>query len=411
MSGSALRQDVVISGGGMVGLTLAVALARLGLGVTLVESQKAEALTAPAFDGRASALAYANVRMFKALGIWDALEPFAQPINDILVSDAKLGGQASPFSMHFDHREVGAPLGAMAENRHIRQALWQTAQTLSHVNLVTGASVIACDRTQTGAAYVHLSNGAEIAASLVVAAEGRESFLREDARIPVVAWDYPQTAIVTTVEHEKPHNGVAYEHFLPAGPFAILPLPGNRSSLVWTETKESAPRLKALPDDLFTEELERRFGAHLGAVKPFGPRWTYPLSFLLARSTVAERLALIGDTAQGIHPIAGQGLNLGLKDVAALTEVIADAARLGLDFGTTAMLSRYERWRRFDRVTLALGTDAINRLFSNDSWPLRTARDLGLGAVDAVAPLRRFFMKHAGGDLGNLPRLLKGEAA
>ena len=403
--------DVLISGGGMVGLTLGVALAKAGLEVTVVESQQGDALVAPAFDGRASALAYANVRMFRTLNIWEALSTFAQPINDILVSDAKLGGRPSGFSMHFDHREIGAPLGAMAENRHIRGALWRAAAALPQLNLVTGVVVAALDRSKPQQAIARLSNGTEISALLAVAAEGRDSTLRDDAGVATIAWDYPQTAIVTTVEHEWPHGGVAYEHFLPAGPFAILPLPGNRSSLVWTETKETAPRFIALPPDEFAAELRLRFGAHLGHVAPIGPRWTYPLRFHLARTTIAERLAIVGDAAQGIHPIAGQGLNLGLKDVAALAQVVLDSARLGSDFGAVSVLQRYERWRRFDRVTLALGTDAINRLFSNDNLPLRTARDLGLGAVDAIAPLRRFFMRHAGGDLGELPRLLRGEAA
>jgi len=220
-----------------------------------------------------------------------------------------------------------------------------------------------------------------------------------------------QTGIVATVEHEKPHNGVAYEHFLPSGPFAILPMTGNRSSLVWTEREELAPALLQLPARQFEAEVVRRFGGHLGATRVVGARWSYPLRFHLARAYIAHRLALAGDSAHGIHPIAGQGLNLGLKDVAALAECVLESVRLGLDAGHPEALSRYQRWRRFDGFALAAATDGLNRLFSNDIAPLRVIRDLGMGAVDAIGPLRRFFMRNAGGDLGKLPRLLRGEAA
>ena len=227
----------------------------------------------------------------------------------------------------------------------------------------------------------------------------------------MIGWSYPQTGIVATVAHERPHNGVAYEHFLPAGPFAILPMTGNRSSLVWTERAEKAPAMLALDEAGFNAEVARRFGPHLGATKVTGERWSYPLSFHLARDFVRPRFALAGDCAHGIHPIAGQGLNLGLKDAAALAETLLDAARLGRDIGALDTLKRYERWRRFDSLALAASTDALNRLFSNDIAPLRHLRDLGLGIVDAIGPARRFFMRHAGGDVGKLPRLLKGEAA
>ena len=256
-----------------------------------------------------------------------------------------------------------------------------------------------------------------------MAADGRDSLLRDAQGINVVGWSYPQTGIVATVEHERPHNGVAYEHFLPSGPFAILPMTpassseavghnkANRSSLVWTEAKNKAATMLALDDDAFNAEVASRFGEHLGATKIIGPRWSYPLAFHLAHSYIAPRFALAGDSAHGIHPIAGQGLNLGLKDVAALAETLLDAARLGRDIGGVDVLGRYQRWRRFDSFTLAAGTDALNRLFSNDIAPIRQLRDLGLGVVDAIGPARRFFMRHAGGDVGKLPRLLKGEAA
>jgi 2-octaprenyl-6-methoxyphenol hydroxylase len=405
------RTDVVISGGGMVGLTLGLALAQGGLKTVIVDIAPPAKVLAPAFDGRVSALAYASVRMLTALAVWDDLAPHAQPIREILVTDGQTGKPASPFSLHFDAQEVGADsLGHIAENRHIRAALYAAVARSENLQLLAPAEVKSLT-VESGGAIVRLGDGTEIAASLAIAAEGRESALRSQMGINVVGWSYPQTGIVATVEHEKPHNGVAYEHFLPSGPFAILPMTGNRASLVWTEDQRKAPALLALDEEGFNQELSRRFGDHLGKVKSTGPRWSYPLSFHLARDFVRPRFALAGDCAHGIHPIAGQGLNLGLKDAAALAEVLLDAARLGCDIGALDTLKRYERWRRFDSFALAASTDALNRLFSNDIAPLRQLRDLGLGIVDAIGPARRFFMRHAGGDVGKLPRLMKGEAA
>jgi 2-octaprenyl-6-methoxyphenol hydroxylase len=403
--------DVVIAGGGMVGLPLALALVQGGLKTVVADAAPVFRVLDPKFDGRVSALAYASVRMLKALGVWEGLAPDAQPIREILVTDGKPGQPASPFSLHFDAQEVGAEaLGHIAENRHIRAALHAAVERAANLELLAPATVKTVT-VEAGGAVVTLANGEQIRAALVIAADGRESPLRAEAGIGVIGWSYPQIGIVATVEHEKPHNGVAYEHFLPSGPFAILPMTGNRSSLVWTEAKTKAPALLALDEARFNEELARRFGAHLGRTKAAGPRWSYPLSFHLARDFVRPRLALAGDCAHGIHPIAGQGLNLGLKDAAALAEVLLDAARLGQDIGALDTLKRYERWRRFDSFTLAASTDALNRLFSNDIAPLRHLRDLGIGIVDAVGPARRFFMRHAGGDVGKLPRLMKGEAA
>ena len=395
----------------MVGLTLGLALAQGGLKTVIVDAAPASKILDPKFDGRVSALAYASVRMLTALDVWNELAPHAQPIREILVSDGAIGTPASPFSLHFDAQEVGHDsLGHIAENRHIRTALYAAADRAPNLELIAPAMVktLAVDG---GGAVVTLADGAQIAASLVIAAEGRESRLRAEMGINVIGWSYPQTGIVATVEHEKPHNGVAYEHFLPSGPFAILPMTGNRASLVWTEDKKKAPGLLSLDEDGFNAELARRFGDHLGTTRAAGPRWSYPLSFHIARSFVAPRFALAGDCAHGIHPIAGQGLNLGLKDAAAMAEVLLDAARLGRDIGALDTLKRYERWRRFDSFTLTASTDALNRLFSNDIVPLRHLRDLGLGIVDAIGPARRFFMRHAGGDIGKLPRLMKGEAA
>ncbi|MEO8300353.1 MAG: UbiH/UbiF/VisC/COQ6 family ubiquinone biosynthesis hydroxylase [Rhizomicrobium sp.] len=405
------RVDVLISGGGMVGLPLGLALAQGGLKTVIADVAPPAKVLDPNFDGRVSALAYASVRMLGALGVWVNLAPHAQPIREILVTDGKAGQPASPFSLHFDAQEVGADsLGHIAENRHIRAALFQAVDAASNLELIAPAAVKSLTM-EAGRAVARLADGEEISASLVIAADGRESPLRAQMGVQIIGWSYPQTGIVATVEHEKPHNGVAYEHFLPSGPFAILPMTGNRSSLVWTEAKTKAPALLALDEAGFNEELSRRFGSHLGQTKSAGPRWSYPLSFHLARDFVRPRFALAGDCAHGIHPIAGQGLNLGLKDAAALAEVLLDAARLGRDIGALDTLKRYERWRRFDSFALAVSTDALNRLFSNDIAPLRHLRDLGLGIVDAIGPARRFFMRHAGGDIGKLPRLMKGEAA
>ena len=417
------KADVMVCGGGMVGLTLGLALARGGLKTVIADGMAPAQSLSAAFDGRVSALSYSSVRMMQALDVWPHLEHQAQPIREILVSDGAIGRAASPFSMHFDSAELGAAsLGHIAENRYIRTALHTAVMAEKNLTLIAPASVKKLDMG-SGHVTAHLSNGEAVEASLAVAADGRDSLLRDAQGINVVGWSYPQTGIVATVEHERPHNGVAYEHFLPSGPFAILPMTpassseavghnkANRSSLVWTEAKNKAATMLALDDDAFNAEVASRFGEHLGATKIIGPRWSYPLAFHLAHSYIAPRFALAGDSAHGIHPIAGQGLNLGLKDVAALAETLLDAARLGRDIGGVDVLGRYQRWRRFDSFTLAAGTDALNRLFSNDIAPIRQLRDLGLGVVDAIGPARRFFMRHAGGDVGKLPRLLKGEAA
>ena len=401
--------DVIVGGGGMVGLALALALAGAGLAVIVVDPLPAETVLDAKFDGRVSALSYSSVRMMEALGIWGDLAADAQAINDILVTDAGLDRKPSAFSLHFDSSEIGQPMGRIAENRHIRRALFAGAAREAKLKPVVAAMTNL--ETVPGGILATLSNGDTVRARLAVAADGRESPMREKMGIGVIQWSYPQWGIVATVEHEFPHGGTAYEHFLPSGPFAILPMTGNRSSLVWTEREEIAPAMMKLPDDEFDAEIARRFGSHLGATKAAGPRWSYPLKFHLARAYVRPRFALAGDAAHGIHPIAGQGLNLGFMDAATLAETVLDTARVGLDIGGIDTLKRYERWRRFDSFTLAAATDALNRLFSNDIAPLRIARDFGIGVVDSIGPLRRFFMRHAGGDIGKLPRLLKGEAA
>lgn len=400
-----MDSDVIIGGGGFVGLTLALALAREGLNVTVADPVTPEAAAKAAFDGRVSALSYAALRMFRALDAWEDLAPDAQPIERILVTDAGLDRPASPFSLFFDGQELGGPLGVIAENRAIRRALYGAVARQSRIRLIAPASVAALAVGEL--AVAQLNDGTRVSAPLFVAADGRDSKVRGAMGIGIVGWSYRQSGIVATVTHAQPHNGTAYEHFMPGGPFAILPLPGNRSSLVWTEKTEDAERLMKLESDAFLAEIARRFGSHLGAIGHEGPRWCYPLRFHLARDYVRPRFALAGDAAHGIHPIAGQGLNLGLRDAAALAEVIADAASLGRDIGSLDVLKAYERWRRFDNMSSGLTMDAFNRLFSNDLTPLRHLRDLGMGLVDKIGPLRRFFMREAGGDTGKLPKLMQ----
>lgn len=404
---------IVIVGGGLTGLTLAVALGSNGLPVVLIETLPLDRVTQPGFDGRVSAIAASSVRLFKALGLWAALEPHAQPINDILVSDGRPGEAPSPMTLHFDPRKLARsdeavePLGHLLENRHMRQVLIEAISILPHVKVMAPAGVLGLDQGAASVAVL-IKDHDPIHAQLVIAADGRHSRLRKGAGIKSIGWDYTQSAIVTTVEHDQPHHGVAHELFLPSGPFAILPMVGNRSSIVWTEHKRLAPKFMALSDDDFSVELARRFGAHWGAVRPVGPRWSYPLGLHLARSYVKPRLALIGDAAHAIHPIAGQGFNLGLRDVAALSQVLIEGARLGRDLGDLHLLNDYERWRRSDNVILAAATDGLTRLFSTDSGPIRLARDLGIGMVAKIAPLKNLFMRHAMGDVGVKPKLLDG---
>jgi len=326
----------------------------------------------------------------------------------MVITDSRLEDATRPVFLTFaGNVEPGEPFAHMVENRYLIDALAKHAEA-NGVELK--ATAVASYESHGDAVDVRLADGGAIEASLLIAADGARSKLRERAGIATNGWDYDQSGIVVTVGHEREHHGRAEEHFLPAGPFAILPLTGKRSSLVWTEQRKEAARIVGLSDDEFHGELERRFGLHLGEVKALDKPRAFPLSYFVARSFIAERMALVGDAAHVIHPIAGQGLNLGLKDVAALAEVVVDAARLGIDFGQSDVLERYQRWRRFDTMAMGLATNSLNFLFSNKSTLLRTVRDIGLGLVDRTPPLKEMFIRQAAGLSGEIPRLLKGEA-
>ena len=397
--------ELLIAGGGLIGLLLGVACAGAGLAVAIVDRQDPEAMLGEGFDGRSSAIAYGSRRVLDALGLWREIAAEAEPILEIRVAD-----DDSPLFLHYDHRELGTgtPLGYVIENRVLRRALIERARSLSSLSCLAPLAVGSVE-TSPFAAVAALSDGRRVTARLVAAADGQGSPLRRAAGIGIVEWGYRQTGIVTLARHERPHGGIAVEHFLPAGPFAILPMTCNRSSIVWTERAELAARLVGLPDAAFAAELAARFGDFLGAVEPVGPRWTYPLGLLLAERYVARRLALVGEAAHLIHPIAGQGLNLGVRDVAALAELIIDTRRLGLDIGDDAVLNRYQRWRRFDVLLLAAVTDGLNRLFSNAIAPVQFARDLGFAVAHRLPPLKRLLMRDAMGIVGDLPRLVCGE--
>jgi 2-octaprenyl-6-methoxyphenol hydroxylase len=415
------RADVLIGGGGFAGLALAIAL-RQGLGDTFSVT-----VADPAFardgsgDGRASAIAAAARRLFETIGVWDRVADDAQPILDMVVTDSRLDDAVRPTFLSFAGEiEAGEPFAHMIENGPLLAALMQKARdegvdlrSARVTDFVSSPPPFKGREERQQPSHhvdVALSDDSTISAHLLVGADGAHSAIRERAGIATHGWDYGQSGIVTTVAHERDHNGRAEEHFLPAGPFAILPLKGKRSSLVWTEASADAERIVALPDQKFLAELEKRFGLHLGDLKLIGARRAFPLGLSVARSFVGERLALVGDAAHVIHPIAGQGLNMGLKDVAALAEVIADAARLGVDPGAAHVLERYQRWRRFDTMQMGIATDGLNRLFSNRSDFLRAIRDIGLGLVDRAPALKGIFMREAAGLLGDVPRLLKGEA-
>ena len=397
--------ELLIAGGGLNGMLLAVACAGVGLRVAVVDRQDPAAMLDEKFDGRTSAIAFGSKLVFDGVGLWPRIAHEAEPIREIRVADDN-----APLFLHYDHRELGSdePLGFIVENRVLRRALFELAKGLPSLDILAPRTLGPMTADDSGAVAT-LANSTRIHARLVAAADGKDSPLRQAAGIRAVEWRYKQTGIVTTVAHERPHAGIAIEHFLPAGPFAILPMTGNRSSIVWTENAALAPHLMQLPEAEFAAELRARFGDFLGAIEPVGPRWAYPLSLMQAERYTDRRLALVGEAAHVIHPIAGQGLNVGIRDVAALAEAIVDARRLGLDIGDDSVLERYQRWRRLDAVLLAGVTDGLNRLFSNTIAPVKLARDIGLAAVNRLPPLKRLLMRHAMGTLGDRPRLARGE--
>lgn len=402
------RCDVLIAGGGLAGFTLGIALKdALGPHFRVTLADPAPDAAQAGGDLRASAIAAAPRRMLEALGVWNAVRDAAQPILDMVVTDSRVDDAVRPALLSFAGEiEPGEPFAHMVANGTLLAALAARAEAVG----VTRVNTAVTGFTATPQAVTAvLGDGTRIEAALLVAADGARSRLRSQAGITVRGWPYGQAAIVTTVAHERSHDGRAEEHFLPGGPFAILPLTGNRSSIVWTESDAEARRIVALPDHAFHDELEKRFGLKLGDITVVAPRRAYPLGLWMANSFVAERLALVGDAAHVIHPIAGQGLNMGLRDVAALTETVADAVRLGGDPGSTAVLARYQRWRRFDTMTMCVSTDILNRLFSNRSDALRLVRGLGLGMVERLPGLKRLFVREAAGLAGDVPRLLRGE--
>ena len=403
-----VQRSIVIGGGAFAGLALALAL-RQGLGAEIPIIVADPALsTRPSGDPRATAIVAACRRLFDAIGVWSQVADGAQPILDMVVTDSKLEDVTRPAFLTFAGQvEPGEPFAHMVENRHLIDVLVERAEA---EGIDLRAAAVIDFTTNLDGIGVSLSDGNSIKASLLVAADGARSRLRERAGIATHGWEYDQSGIVVTVGHERDHHGRAEEHFLPAGPFAILPLKGNRSSLVWTEQRKAAARIVSLNDDEFHRELEQRFGLHLGEIKALDKPRAFPLGYFVARSFIGERLVLVGDAAHVIHPIAGQGLNMGLKDVAALAEVVVDAARLGLDPGQADVLERYQRWRRFDTMAMGLATNSLNLLFSNRSSLLRTVRDIGLGLVDRTPPLKSLFIRQAAGLAGEVPRLLKGEA-
>lgn len=417
MTASPHTHDVIVAGAGLAGAGFALAAAKGGLTVALIDPQPFSAQLAPTFDGRSTAIAWSTFRMLEALGLGPALRPHACRMDHILVTDGRRPGAASkaasPAFLRFDADEIGdanggEPLGYMVENRRIRAALAE-AVTASGIDLHTPGSVVGVEQTPA-AARVTLADGTGLSAPVVIGAEGRGSKVRRAAGIETVGWGYGQSGVVATVRLGRDHGNVAHEYFLPNGPFAILPLTERRASLVWTETTRAGEALKTCSEAAFQSHLMRRFGEFLDGATPEGPRFVYPLSLELATRLTAPRTAILGDAAHGVHPVAGQGLNMGLKDAAALSEVLIEAVRLGEDIGSDIVLDRYARWRRFDNVALAAGFDGFVRLFSNDLPPVRLARDLGMAAVNRIGPLRRAFMREAGGATGDLPKLLRGEA-
>jgi 2-octaprenyl-6-methoxyphenol hydroxylase len=397
------RYDLIIQGGGLTGLALAAAVGGAGARVLLVEERPIAATTTATFDGRVTAIARGAKQALASIGAWDGMADAAEPILEI-----EVGEHNSPVTVAYDHREVGdEPLGWIVPNQAIRLALLAAIERCPEVVLRAPATIAAMER-DAHAVEAELEDGSRVKASLLAVCEGRFSRTRQALGIGARTWRYDQTGLVCTLAHELPHDGRAVERFFPDGPFAMLPLQGDRSSIVWALDDGLADAVKVLDDRAFTAEVQDRFGDQLGRLALEGHRWSYPLVLVWSDRYTAERAVLVGDTARGIHPIAGQGWNLAVRDVAAIAEIVVDRLRLGLDPGAPDALERYAGWRSFDSLALVAVTDGINRLFANDIFPLKLAREAGLAIVDRLPPAKRFFMRHAMGLVGDLPRLMRG---
>lgn len=405
--------EIIIAGGGLVGNALAIALARGGMAVTVIDPLPRATQVEAAFDGRTSAISSGSVRILSHLGVWSAIASQAQAIHDIRVCD-----QDKPGFVHYSDKDVGEPFGYIVENNILRRGLYQQLEGQSRIRVITGK--VTGFNTSAAIATAQLASGERITAPLLIAADGRFSTLREQAGIAHRVISYHQTAIVCVVEHTHQHEGLALEKFYPAGPFAMLPLiPDaqgvNRSGVVWTEHDDHAANYLALTAADFNAELQRRVGnaatCYWGAVKVVGRHFSYPLKLMHSSQFVAHRFALVGDAAHGIHPIAGQGVNLGYRDVAVLAELLIGQRRLGLDIGAQSLLAHYQRWRRFDSMSMTAGTDILNRLFSNRLPGLSLLRRAGMVAVNNMPPLKHYFMRHAMGLVGDLPRMMRDDKA
>ena len=395
--------DIAIVGGGLNGPTLAIALEQRGLNVTVIDALPAPKRGMRDFDGRSYALAHASMRLLRGIDLWDAIKDHTQPMLEIKVTDGRAGTGPSPWMMHFDHTEIEeGPMGYMCQDRHLRQALLSKMDGAARITQMSGETVVAQSSGQ-----LTLASGKTVTTKLIVGADGRASGTAERAGIKRTGWGYGQTAIVCAVEHELPHGGIAHQFFMPTGPLAILPLPNNCCSIVWSETETRATKIMAIDDTDFLDALRPAFGSFLGELTLVGKRFSYPLGLTIANRFIADRVVLIGDAAHGVHPIAGQGLNAGLRDVAALVDVLSDAKARGEDIASAAVLARYEQWRRFDTATLAAATDTFNKLFSNDNPLLRAVRDMGMGVINATPRLRRTFIREAAGLTGDLPSLMR----
>ena len=399
--------DIAIVGGGLNGPALALAAAQVGLRVIVLDATSHKPRKNAKFDGRAYALALASKRLMAAVGVWENVAQDAEPMLNIRVSDGHAGVGASPFFMDFDHAELEeGPMGYMVEDRHLRYAL-QAAMQNSPLIEYRLATRVTGQSTGPEGVTLSLANNQKITTRLLVGADGRQSGTAARAGITYTGWQYGQTALVCAVEHDRPHGGVAHQFFMPAGPMAVLPLSARRSTVVWSEKTDSAAVIKTLDDTAFLDVLRPRFGDFLGDISLTGGRFSYPLGMMIAKNYIAPNVALIGDAAHGVHPIAGQGLNAGLRDVAALIQVLSEAKQRGEDFASQPVLARYQLWRRFDATALAVATDGFNRLFSNDNPILRLGRDLGMGMLNAMPKVRRGILREAAGLTGDLPDLMR----